>query len=80
MNYSWYRTRHAPFMTRNVLAIADTGAQTNDPTTLVRLWLQADCVYDIQYDTLLHVAGGLKSASSIPSHLLLYVQLKFVDL
>ena len=25
----WYRTRHAPIVTRNVLAIADTGAQTN---------------------------------------------------
>ena len=29
MNKSWCRTRHASIVVRNVLAIADTGAQTN---------------------------------------------------
>ena len=29
MDNSWCRTRHAPFVARNIIAIADTGAQTN---------------------------------------------------
>ena len=29
MDNSWCRTRHAPIVARNVIAIVDTGAQTN---------------------------------------------------